>query len=115
LQNSQFKIQEIGIDAICMYLFYYYYIINYLYYLYNNFILDNTNNLKFELYVVHAEIDGIEFSLAYLFMENYGNCNNSIWTDIIIDFLIQLKIHGLELEFFLTDKNFTQISTTCFV
>ncbi len=115
LQNSQFKIQEIGVDAICMYLFYYYYIINYLCYLYNNFILDNTNNLKFELYVVHAEIDGTGFPLAYLFMENHGNCGNGIRTGTIIDFLIQLKIRGLEPEFFLTDKDFAQISAARFV
>jgi len=78
LQNSQFKIQEIDVDATYMYLFYYYYIINYLCYLYNNFILDNTNNLKFELYIVHAEIDETGFPLAYLFMENHGNYGNGI-------------------------------------
>jgi len=88
LQNSQFKIQEIDIDTIYIYLFYYYYIINYLYYLYNNFILDNINNLKFKLYVIYAEIDGIGFLFAYLFMKNHGNCSNSIWTDTIIDCLI---------------------------
>ncbi|CAB4392902.1 unnamed protein product [Rhizophagus irregularis] len=55
LKNSQFKIHEIGVDATY-----------------------NTNNLKFELYVVHAEIDGMGFLLAYLFMENNGNCGNGI-------------------------------------
>lgn len=62
--------------------------------------LDNTNNLKFELYVVHAEVDGTGFPLAYLFIENNGNCGNGIWTGIIIDFLTQLKCVDLSLCFF---------------
>ena len=33
-------------------------------------------------------------------MENHGNCSNGIQTGTIIDFLIQLKICGLESEFF---------------
>ncbi|PKY39601.1 hypothetical protein RhiirA4_526491, partial [Rhizophagus irregularis] len=74
----------------------------------------NTNNLKFELYVVHAEIDGMGFPLAYLFLEN-GNCGGGIRTGIIIDFFLQLKIRGLEPEFFLTDKDFSQISAARFV
>ncbi|PKY42642.1 hypothetical protein RhiirA4_316122 [Rhizophagus irregularis] len=48
--------------------------------------LNNTNNLKFELYVVHAEVDGMGVPLAYLFIENNGNCSNSIQTEVIIDF-----------------------------
>jgi len=48
-------------------------------------------------------------------MKNHNNCDNGIRTGIIIDFLIQLKIHGLEPEFFLTDKDFAQISATHFV
>ncbi|GET64849.1 ATP-dependent DNA helicase PIF1 [Rhizophagus irregularis DAOM 181602=DAOM 197198] len=66
LKNSQFKIHEIGVDATY-----------------------NTNNLKFELYVVHAEIDGMGFPLAYL--------------------------TGLEPEFFISDKDFAQISAARFV
>ncbi|CAB4424116.1 unnamed protein product [Rhizophagus irregularis] len=91
LINSQFKISEIGVNATY-----------------------NTNNLKFELYVVHAEIDGMGFPLAYLFLEN-GNCGGGIRTGIIIDFFLQLKIRGLEPEFFLTDKDFSQISAARFV
>ncbi|CAG8684631.1 16579_t:CDS:2, partial [Rhizophagus irregularis] len=75
LKNSQFKIHEIGVDATY-----------------------NTNNLKFELYVVHAEIDGMGFPLAYLFMENNGNCGN-----------------GIQPEFFISDKDFAQISAARFV
>ncbi|CAB4444975.1 unnamed protein product [Rhizophagus irregularis] len=92
LKNSQFKIHEIGVDAIY-----------------------NTNNLKFELYVVHAEIDGMGFLLVYLFMENNGNCGNGIRTEILIDFLVQLKERELELEFFISDKDFVQISAAHFV
>ena len=77
--------------------------------------LDNTNNLKFELYVVHAEVDGMGFPLAYLFLENNGNCGNGIRTGIIIDFLLQLKMRELEPEFFLSNKDFSQVSTARFV
>ncbi|RIA86957.1 hypothetical protein C1645_828514 [Glomus cerebriforme] len=68
LNNSQFKVSEIGVDATY-----------------------NTNNLKFELYVVHAEVDGI-----------------------FIDFLLQLKILGFEPEFFITE-DFAQISAAHFI
>src|SRR3954451_9611329 len=77
--------------------------------------LDNTNNLKFELYAVLAKVDGIGLLLAYLFLENNGNCENSVRTDIIINFLLQLKICGLEPDFFITDKDFAQISAARFV
>ncbi|PKC08060.1 hypothetical protein RhiirA5_376549 [Rhizophagus irregularis] len=53
--NFQFKIREIGVN-----------------------IIYNTNNLKFELYIVHAEVDGIGVPLAYLFIENNGNCGNGV-------------------------------------
>jgi hypothetical protein len=68
-------------------------------------ILDNTNNLKFELYVVHVEVDGMGFLLSYLFLENNGNCGNGIRTGVIIDFLLKLKTLGLEPEFFITNKD----------
>jgi hypothetical protein len=71
--------------------------------------------MGFELYVVHAEVDGAGFPLAYLFIENNGNCGNGIRTGIIIDFLVQLKMRGLEPEFFITDKDFSQISAARFV
>ena len=66
--------------------------------------------MKFELYVVHAEVDGMGFPLSYLFLENNGNCGNGIRTGVIIDFLLQLKLLGLEPDFFITDKDFAQIS-----
>jgi len=71
--------------------------------------------LKFELYVVHAEVDSMGFLLAYLFLENNGNCGGGIRTGVIIDFLLQLKKLGLEPEFFITDKDFAQISAARFV
>ena len=71
--------------------------------------------MKFELYVVHAEVDGMGFPLSYLFLENNGNCGNGVRTGVIIDFLLQLKTLGLEPEFFITDKDFAQISAARFV
>ncbi|CAG8456246.1 23333_t:CDS:2 [Gigaspora rosea] len=76
---------------------------------------DNTNNLKFELYVVHVQIDGSRYPLAYLFLENNGNCNNRIHTGVLVDFFSKLYLLGLNPEFFLTDKNFSQISAARFV
>ena len=55
------------------------------------------------------------FPLSYLFLENNGNCGNGVRTGIIIDFLLQLKTLGLEPEFFITDKDFAQISAAHFV
>jgi len=71
--------------------------------------------LKFELYVVHVKVDEIGFPLSYLFLENNGNCNNGIRTGILINFFVQLKMRNLEPEFFLTDKDFAQISAAKFV
>ena len=46
--------------------------------------------------------------MAYLFLENNGNCGNGVRTGVIIDFLAQLKIHGLEPNFLITDKDFAR-------
>jgi hypothetical protein len=48
-------------------------------------------------------------------LENNGNCGNGIRTGVIIDFFLQLKIRGLEPTFFLTDKDFAQISAARFI
>ncbi|GES95072.1 ATP-dependent DNA helicase Pif1 [Rhizophagus clarus] len=70
LTESQFLICQIGIDATY-----------------------NTNNLKFELYVIQAEIDGgMGFPLVSI-----------------------EKIRGLEPNFLITDKDFAQISAACFI
>uniref|UniRef100_U9U4A6 Uncharacterized protein n=1 Tax=Rhizophagus irregularis (strain DAOM 181602 / DAOM 197198 / MUCL 43194) TaxID=747089 RepID=U9U4A6_RHIID len=58
----------------------------------------------------------MKFLLAYLFMKNNGNCGNRIHTGILIDFLVQLKeCDELESEFFISDKNFVQISAIHFI
>ena len=49
------------------------------------------------------------------FLENNGNCGNGKRTGVIIDFFLQLKIRGLEPTFFLTDKDFAQISAARFI
>ncbi|CAG8736951.1 15050_t:CDS:2, partial [Rhizophagus irregularis] len=49
-------------------------------------------------------------------MKNNGNCGNRIHTGILIDFLVQLKeCDELESEFFISDKNFVQISAIHFI
>ncbi|RHZ90148.1 hypothetical protein Glove_7g38 [Diversispora epigaea] len=69
----------------------------------------------FKLYVVHANVDGTGFLLAYLFLENNSNCDNGIHTATLIDFFLELKSCELEPEFFLTNKDFAQISAANFV
>ncbi|PKK59890.1 hypothetical protein RhiirC2_670070, partial [Rhizophagus irregularis] len=66
----------------------------------------------FELYVIHAEVDGVGFLLSYLFLENNGNCGNGTRTDTITIFCKQMKLQGLNPEFLLTDKDFAQITTS---
>jgi len=67
--------------------------------------------LKFELYDFHVEVNGTGFPLAYLFLENNGNCNGWIRTDTIAAFLTEIRLRKhVEPEFFLTDKDFVQIS-----
>ena len=39
-----------------------------------------------------------------MFVENNGNCGNGVRTGIIIDFLLQLKMRGLEPDFFYQTK-----------
>src|SRR6266542_1878631 len=75
------------------------------------FYLENTNNLNFEIYDFHVEVNGTGFPLAYLFLENNGNCNGWIRTDTIAAFLTEIRLRKhVEPEFFLTDKDFVQIS-----
>ncbi|RIA91080.1 hypothetical protein C1645_822564 [Glomus cerebriforme] len=65
----------------------------------------NTNNLGFELYFIHAEVDETRFSLAYLFLKNNKKYDDSIKTEIITKFVLQLKEKGLNSKFILMDKN----------
>ena len=71
----------------------------------NYFKIDNTNNLGFELYILHSEVDRTDFFLAYLFLEHNGKCGNSIRTEIITKFVLQFKEKGLDSEFILIDKD----------
>ncbi|CAG8533650.1 23354_t:CDS:2, partial [Gigaspora rosea] len=92
IENSNIQIDEIGVDSTY-----------------------NTNNLRFELFVVHAHVDGSGYPLAYLFLENNGNYNNGISTGILIDFFCELHLRGLNPIFFFTDKDFSQILAARFV
>src|SRR5205823_5473500 len=74
----------------------------------------NTNNMKFELYVLHAEINGTGFPLSYLFLENNGNCKEEIRTGILQIFLTVFRNQGVQPLFFLTDKDFAQINAVQF-
>ena len=67
--------------------------------------------MKHELYVLHAELNGTGYPFGYLFLENNGNSGNGTRTSIIIDFLRATRYHfEISPKFFLTDKDFAQIS-----
>ena len=74
----------------------------------------NTNNLGFELYVLHAEVNGTEFPLSYLFLENNGKCKEEIRTGILQMFLTVFQDQEVQPLFFLTDKDFAQINAVRF-
>ena len=38
----------------------------------------NTNNIGFELYILHVEVYGTGFPLLYLFLENNGQCKEGV-------------------------------------
>ncbi|CAI2188574.1 13551_t:CDS:2 [Funneliformis geosporum] len=87
LQEKNIQINECGIDATY-----------------------NTNNLTFELYVLHAEVDGTGYPLGYLFLDNNGNGVSGARTNVIAKFLEEFRARGISPQFFLTDKDFAQIS-----
>jgi len=74
----------------------------------------NTNNMGFELYVLHAEVNGTGFPLFYLYFENNGGCKEGIRTSILQMFLTTFQNRGLQPVFFLTDKDFAQINAVRF-
>ena len=74
------------------------------------YIIDNTNNLTFELYVLHAEVNSTSYPLGYLFLDNNGNGVSGTRTNIITKFLNEFKVLGISPQFFLTNKDFAQIS-----
>ncbi|CAG8848767.1 3981_t:CDS:2, partial [Gigaspora margarita] len=53
---------------------------------------DNTNNLGFELYVLHAEVNGSGYPIAYLFLESDGKSGNGVRTEMILTFLNEIKL-----------------------
>ncbi|CAG8436323.1 3850_t:CDS:2, partial [Scutellospora calospora] len=67
-------------------------------------------NIWFELYVLHAEVNGSGYPIAYLFVESNSKSGNGIRTEIILIFLNEIKLQGVTPEFVLTDKDFAQIS-----
>ena len=75
----------------------------------------NTNNMGFELYVLHAEVYGTGFPLSYLFLENNGQCKDGVQTGLIQRFLATFQNQGLRPKFFLTDKDFAQINAIRFI
>ncbi|CAG8840275.1 7057_t:CDS:2, partial [Gigaspora margarita] len=55
------------------------------------------------------------YPLAYLLLENNGNCKNGIRTSIIQAFFAQMCDMGIAPNFLLTDKNFSQITNGQFL
>ncbi|PKK58529.1 hypothetical protein RhiirC2_670778, partial [Rhizophagus irregularis] len=71
----------------------------------------NTNDQKYELYALIVEVNGTGFPLAYLFLETNGESGANNKTNVITKFLKQLRDQVLlNPIFFLTDKDFAQIS-----
>ncbi len=50
--------------------------------------------MRFELYTVVGQIDGVRFATAYLFLDN-AKKNEGIRIEILIKFLSNLKTLGL--------------------
>ncbi|CAG8729994.1 2196_t:CDS:2, partial [Cetraspora pellucida] len=64
----------------------------------------------FELYSIIGQFDGAGFAMAYLFIDSKKK-DNGACTDILKYFFQQLKMLGMDnITFFLTDKDFSQIS-----
>ncbi|GES87831.1 ATP-dependent DNA helicase Pif1 [Rhizophagus clarus] len=59
-----------------------------------------TNNMGFELYVLHAEVNGIGVPLSCLFLENNDECKDGIRTYIIQNFLTKFRDQVLQPKFF---------------
>jgi hypothetical protein len=62
------------------------------------------------LYASIAEVNGSGYPLGYLFLDNNGNGVSGARTNIITKFLREFQVRGILLQFFLTDKDFAQIS-----
>ncbi len=63
--------------------------------------------MRFELYAIIEQIDDVRFAITYLFLDN-AKKNKNIRTEILIKFLSNLKILGLQfVDYFLTDKDWS--------
>ena len=62
------------------------------------------------MYVLHVEVDGTGYPLGYLFLDNNGNGVSGARTNVIAKFLGEFRTRGIFPQFFLTDKDFAQIS-----
>ncbi|CAB5383528.1 unnamed protein product [Rhizophagus irregularis] len=60
----------------------------------NKSIIDKTNALEFELYAAIGQIDGCEYPIAYLFLNN-AKKSDGIQTAILTEFFQSLKQNGL--------------------
>ncbi len=67
---------------------------------------NNTNNFRIELYNLHVKMNGIDFFLTYLFLENNKRCEERICIMIIQFFFTKLYNIGLYSKFILIDKDF---------
>jgi len=74
------------------------------------FFIDKTNALGFELYVILGQINGSGYPMAYLFLDNTKK-DNGVRTAILVEFFKALHDNGLHSpDFFLTDKDLSQIN-----
>ena len=75
------------------------------------YFINKTNALKYELYTIICQID--EAGLSSIFFLDNTKKNNGIRFSILIKFFQELKNLGLKhIEYFLTDKDFSQINAT---
>ena len=74
---------------------------------------DKTNALGFELYAILGQINGAGYPMAYLFLDN-AKKDNGVRTAILAEFFKALHDNGLQSpDFFLTDKDLSQINAAC--
>ncbi|CAB5174028.1 unnamed protein product [Rhizophagus irregularis] len=84
--------------------------INYLGFITPFFELLSTNKEIVVDATLIGQSDGAGFALAYLLLDSTKK-NDGIRTEILVEFFNQLRIRGLNyLQFFLTDKDFAQIT-----
>jgi hypothetical protein len=69
-----------------------------------------TNVLGYELYAIIGQFDGAGFAMAYLFVEG-NKKHDGACTEILTLFFKELyDLEMRNIQFFLTDKDFAQIS-----